>query len=129
VSAQPSAAGYAHDVTKIRPELQAIIDVLLLATEESHEVSLDTLGEAIGARAVSYVEIDEMLAVLESAGRRVVGATDLRGEEQLRTVVATAKVLSGELGRRPTINEIAERAGLSVAQVKHALLLTRIMQR
>jgi hypothetical protein len=33
------------------------------------------------------------------------------------------------LGRRPNVAEIASLAGLSVEQVKHALVLARIMQR
>jgi Sigma-70 region 3 len=116
-------------VGSLRAELRTIVDTLLRKSVATREVSLDALGEAIGSRAVSYTEIDAMVASLEAKGRRVVGATDLRGEEQLRTVVATAKSLSTELGRRPNIAEISARAGLSLNQVKHALVLARVMQR
>jgi hypothetical protein len=113
----------------LRPELRALIDRLLTLSRASSEVSLDALGEAIGARAVSYEEIDGMIAALEARGRRVVAATDGRTEERLRAVVAAARALSAELGRRPSVTEIAGRAGLSSLQVRGALTLARVMQR
>jgi DNA-directed RNA polymerase specialized sigma subunit len=47
----------------------------------------------------------------------------------LHRVIRSIRELSATLGRRPTAVEIAEHAGLSQADVSHALQLTRIMQR
>jgi DNA-directed RNA polymerase sigma subunit (sigma70/sigma32) len=47
----------------------------------------------------------------------------------LKTVVATARALSVELGRRPSVAEIAARSGLTEDDVRHALSLARVMQR
>lgn len=112
----------------MRPELEAIVRALLASSDDA--VSIDALGEAIGDRAVTHDEIDAMIAALEAAGRRVVGADGAgEGEARLRAVVAAAKELRAALGRTPTALEIADKTGLSVDAVKHALSLARVMQR
>jgi hypothetical protein len=129
----PEHGGFAqatlNEMATLRPELRTIVDGLVVSSRGSNEVSLDTLGEAIGARSVSYDEIDGMIATLEARGRRVVAATDGRSEERLRAVVRAARILTTELGRRPSVAEIALRAGLSGPQVRSALMLARVMQR
>jgi hypothetical protein len=116
-------------VIPLRDELQAIVLELLAGSERTGAISLDTLGDAIGTRAVSQAEIDAMLTQLEDAGRRVVGADDMRGEAHLKIVLATARAYSSEFGRRPKLAELAVRSGLSIEQVRHALTLAKIMQR
>lgn len=113
----------------MRPELQKIVDDLLAASADSREVHLDAIGEAIGARAVSPPEIEAMIDALDAAGRKLVGPQGGAGEDRLKTVIATAKVLGPELGRKPTVAEIAARSGLSDAEVRHALALVKVMQR
>ena len=44
-------------------------------------------------------------------------------ESRLKIVIATARVLQAELGRKPKPTEIAARAGLDQEQVRHALAL------
>lgn len=105
------------------------MEQLLQSSQSSGEVSLDAIGEALGVRAVSVDEVDAIIQALEDAGRSVVGAGELRGEASLRAVVTSIRALSGSLGRRPTPAEIAQHAGLTLAQVRHALFLARIMQR
>lgn len=112
----------------MRPELQAIVDTLLEASAATREVTLDALGDAIGTRAITPPEIDAMITALEEAGRKVVGPQGGEGEDRLKKVVATARELGPELGRKPTVAEIAERAGLSVEDVRHALALLKVMQ-
>lgn len=70
-----------------------------------------------------------MISLLEKRGRQVIAPSHGRGEEHLASVVSAARILSAELGRRPSSAEVALRAGLSAAQVKHALMLARVMQR
>ena len=113
----------------MRRDLRAIVDTLLIASERSREVTIDALGEAIGTRAVSSAEIDEMITALESGGRRVIGKAGGSGESHLKAVVAAARALGPELGRKPTAAEIATRAGLTADEVRHALSLLEIMQR
>ena len=92
-------------------------------------VSLDSIGEAVGDRTVSYVEVDAIIQALEDAGREVESGDKPQGEEHLREVIVSIRALTTQLGRRPNQAEIAAHSGLSTAQVSHALQLARIMQR
>jgi hypothetical protein len=120
---------YICGVSTLRKELRAIVDRLIATSEASRQVSLDALGQAIGVQSISYAEIDAMISALEARGRRVEAASGGRGEEYLRLVVPAVRSLSSELGRRPSPSEISLRTRLSLEQVRHALLLARIMQR
>lgn len=113
----------------MRPELRAILDGLLEASADSRVLTLDAIGEAIGVRAITPDEIDTMIAELEGQGRRVTSPDGGRGEAHLKAVVTTARALGPELGRKPTAKEIADRSGLSLLEVHHALALVRVMQR
>ncbi|HEY8074869.1 MAG TPA: sigma-70 domain-containing protein [Labilithrix sp.] len=114
---------------KLRAELESVVGALLVASERSRQVTLDAIGDAIGARAVSHDEVDAILQALELRGRRVIAPEGGGGEERLRTVVVTARALTTELSRRPTIAEIASRSGLAEAEVRQALFLARVIQR
>jgi DNA-binding MarR family transcriptional regulator len=113
----------------LRAELQQVLEELLRQNEPSKPISLDSIGDAIGHRAVSYVEVDAMIEALEAAGREVESGEAPRGEQDLQAVVLSIRHLSVELGRRPNQAEIAEHAGLTLARVTHALWLARLMQR
>jgi 2-hydroxychromene-2-carboxylate isomerase len=113
----------------LRSELQAIVDDLLAASAASNEVALDAVGQAIGTRAITPVEIDAMLAALEAKGRTIAGPHGGAGEEHLKAVVAAARSLAAELGRPASVEQIAIRAGLSTDEVRHALALLKVMQR
>ncbi|HEY2734313.1 MAG TPA: sigma-70 domain-containing protein [Polyangiales bacterium] len=114
---------------QLRPELRAVVEELLRASEAAREITLDQLGDAIGTLAASYPEIDAMIAALEAEQRKVVSPLGGSGEAHLALVVNAAKELTRELGRRPNVVAIAGRAGLSIEEVKQALVLARIMQR
>lgn len=113
----------------MRAEVIVIVEALLAASEATHEIALDAIGDAIGVRAITPEEIDAIMTSLEAEGRRIVGPTGGEGEAHLRAVVAAARALTPELGRRPTVGEIAERSGLAPLEVRHALALVRVMQR
>lgn len=113
----------------LRPELAALVDGLVRGTAEGGSITLDAIGEAIGARAITPPEIDAMLSEIEARGRRVVSAEGGRGERHLKSVLAAARELRVELGRPPRPDELAVRAGLTIAEVQHALALARVMQR
>jgi DNA-binding transcriptional ArsR family regulator len=116
-------------VSELRTELEQIVELLLRESEASGRVSLDQIGDAVGARAVSYVDVDAVMSALEAAGRTVEAGAKPRGEEHLQLIIRSIRELSAQLSRRPTHQEIAERTGLSQAEVSHALQLVRIMQR
>ena len=113
----------------LRRELQPIADALLAASNDRREVTLDAIGLAIGTRAITPPEIDELIAMLEAAGRTITGPEGGGGEERLKATVAAVRVLRPALGRAPTPSEIAEKAGLSEDEVRHALALLKVMQR
>jgi transcriptional regulator GlxA family with amidase domain len=116
-------------MSALRPDLAALVDALVRGTAKGDAVTLDAVGEAIGARAIAQDEIDAVLSAIEKRGRRVVSAEGGRGEIHLKSVLDAARVLRAELGRPPRSEEIAARAGLSLADVQHALALARIIQR
>jgi DNA-directed RNA polymerase specialized sigma subunit len=66
---------------------------------------------------------------LERRGRKIIAPEGGGGEERLRQVVATARTLVSELGRKPSVAEIAARSGLSADEVRQALALARVIQR
>jgi hypothetical protein len=105
----------------LRPELQAIFDEIMAAYPEG--LGLDELSEALLRKPVTYADIDEIIGALEEAG------VDLEGpaatSEELRQVLAAAREIARETGRRASAEEIAERAGLSPAAVRRALRLGR----
>jgi len=113
----------------LRRELQTIADALLAASATTKAVTLDAIGNAIGARAITPVEIDTLIGTLEAAGRSITGPAGGAGEDRLKATVAAVRVLRPALGRPPTPAEIAAKAGLSVDDVRHALTLLKVMQR
>jgi DNA-directed RNA polymerase sigma subunit (sigma70/sigma32) len=110
----------------MRPELRAIVDALLAS---DGAITLDALGEALGARAVYVAEIEAMVDALEAAGRPIVGPTEPQGVARLHAVLSAARALRQELGRTPTVKEIAARTTLPLDAVKHALELAKVIQR
>ncbi|MBX3207778.1 MAG: hypothetical protein KF764_22205 [Labilithrix sp.] len=116
-------------MSTLGPELTALVEQLVRGTPPGGAITLDAIGEAIGARAIGADEIDAMLSAIEARDRRVVSAEGGKGELHLKSVVGAARTLRAELGRAPRPDEIAERAGLTRAEVQHALALARIMQR
>jgi len=113
----------------LRREIAAVLEALLQASEDGGEITLDAIGDAIGVRAITPEEIDALMTALEAKGRRIAGPEGGGGEERLRAVVTAARALGPELGRKPTLAEIAARSGLSPLEVRHALALLQVMQR
>jgi hypothetical protein len=101
------------------PDLQAIFDSLVAAHPDG--MTLDELAEELLRKPVGYAEIDLVIGALEEAGFDLEGeATPVR-PEQLMQVLAAARDLTAELGRRPTAAQIAERTGLTAVAVLRAL--------
>jgi 2-hydroxychromene-2-carboxylate isomerase len=117
------------DELRMRAELALLVEQLLEGTVPGDAVSLDAIGEAIGARRISQDEIDEILETIEARGRVAAAPAGGHGEERLKRALAAARILRAELSRPPSVDQIAERAGLTRAEVEHALTLAKIMQR
>ena len=113
----------------LRPKLQVIVRQLLENSEDRRTIEIDAIGDAIGVTAIDSTEIDAILSALEAAGRRVLAPDGARGVSALKAVISTAVSLRAALGRAPTVEEIAARAGLAETDVRHALLLAKVMGR
>lgn len=111
----------------LRHDLQAIVDRLLAS--EGDVIDLDVLGQALGAARVSYEEIDAMIEALERAGRTVGDPSAEPPSRALPRVLGSARALRAELGRTPSVDEIAERAGLTPRAVRTALAYAQVLQR
>lgn len=100
----------------------------LVAERELRRISLDELGEVIGARAISASQIDALMASLERAGVAIGG--DVRPDlaQVLRVVIQTARGLRGS-GQRASSVAIAHASGLSLQEVKMALLYSEVLRR
>jgi hypothetical protein len=122
-------ANDAEHVIALRPELQAIVDALVQRSAASSEVTLDAIGEAIGALTVGQDEIERMLDAIEARGFRVVAPSGGGGPARLKKVLDTARAFVTQHGRRPSVDEIASASGLTRDEVSTALALARVMQR
>ncbi|HVH41922.1 MAG TPA: sigma-70 domain-containing protein [Labilithrix sp.] len=116
-------------MSALKPELAKLVEDLLRGTKKGDSVSLDAIGDAVGARAISQDEIDAILVTIEKRGRRVASPAGGKGEAHLKLVIDAARTLRGELGRPARPEEIALKSGISLAEVQHALALVQIMQR
>ena len=111
-----------------RREVQVVIDALLAESEDSREVALDRVGEAIGAQPFTSAEVEAVIVALEEAGRAVT-APRATARVDLKVVLAAARTIERETGRRPGVDAIAEKTGLSPDAVRQALGLGRVMGR
>jgi hypothetical protein len=107
----------------LRPELQAIYDAIVAAYPQG--LTLDELGEELYRKPVSYADIDEIIGALEEAGIDLEGPPTPARPEDLAQVLAAARALFAETGKRPSTTDIAARTGLDARTVRRALQLGR----
>ena len=119
--------GYRAAVSSSKQPLAAGIVKRLLA-DHAELVSLDAVAEAIGAAAVTFEDIEAVFDGLEAAGRRVESEAK-NPPAALAQVLATVRRFSAVAGRRPSLPEIAEHSGLSLGEVRFALLYARVLVR
>jgi len=91
-------------------------------------VTLDEVAEAIGAAAVTMPEIEAIFDALEAAGHPV-AAEPKNPPAALARVLSTVRSFSAISGRRPSVPEIAQHSGLSLGEVRFALLYARVLTR
>lgn len=99
---------------------------LLAASEPGGTVSLDSIGDAVGAAAVTYDDLERLIEGLEVAGRIVAApAVELRSD--LTRVLRAAHRLQERFGRTPRLAELAAETGLSTANIVTALRFARTL--
>ena len=91
-------------------------------------LSLDEIAEAIGAAPVTFEEIEAVFDGLEGAGR-LVSTEKLDPPAALARVLGAARSFAAVSGRRPTLPEIAHHSGLTLAEVRFALIYARVLVR
>jgi hypothetical protein len=100
----------------------------LLTGRTASLVSLDEVADAIGAAAVTMPEIEAIFDALEAAGYPV-EAEPKHPPAALARVLSTVRSFSAVSGRRPSVPEIAQHSGLSLGEVRFALLYARVLTR
>lgn len=101
--------------------MQAILDELLARHRAEGRVHLDDMAEVIGTRAVSYDEVDALIAALEAEGLRVGEELSDADLGRMRAVIESARALREKLGRAPTLREVTEASGQAAHVVRRAL--------
>lgn len=110
--------------TELPKPLAEVVDELLARHPET--VALDALADAIGDRAVTPPQIDEMMRRLEAQGRTIEQADAIDLPRLLRDVLGAARALR-ERGHAPTAVAIAEHLEISLSSVHAALLFSRTL--
>jgi AraC-like DNA-binding protein len=98
-----------------------------LQDRHAQGVPIDALGDA--CRLLSNAHVEEVFTLLENAGIAILHEATAPGAEVLKTLLPAARALRSELGRKPTVAELATRAGLSESATMHGLLYVRVLSR
>jgi hypothetical protein len=110
----------------LSPQLKIIFDGIVAAHPDG--LTLDELGEELISKPVTFADIEEIIGALEEAGFDLEGPGVPARPEHLFRVLASARALTAETGKRPSAEEIAQRAGLTPAAVRRALRLARSVE-
>ncbi|HET6283334.1 MAG TPA: sigma-70 domain-containing protein [Polyangia bacterium] len=111
----------------LSPQLQSIFDDIMKAHPDG--LTLNELSEELLMKKLTYTDIEEIIGALEDAGVDLEAAESPAHPADLARVLAAARALTEETGRRPSPSEIAERVGLTPAVVRRALQLGRSIAR
>jgi Sigma-70 region 3 len=106
---------------RVRPVVESILGELLARHRAAGHVHLNDIAEVIGARSVTYDEVEHLIVSLEAEGLRVGEPLDGQDITVMKQVLAAARALRAELERAPTVEEIAARSGHANHVVRRAL--------
>jgi hypothetical protein len=95
---------------------------------ENRCVEIDEIGEVIGADLATTEDIDALFTGLEALGFTVGVGPAPAPPAQLRAVLLAARALKAK-GERPTFESVARAAGVSITEVRSALLYAQVLQR
>ncbi|MGC4069151.1 MAG: hypothetical protein QM784_31790 [Polyangiaceae bacterium] len=110
----------------MRAELQAIFE--RLNAKGPRNISLDEIGDVIGAALISQAEIEMLFDALETAGSHVGGPSPSL-KEHLMSVLREARRLQQATASAPRVEDIAMATGLSAGEVRAALLYASVLSR
>jgi hypothetical protein len=113
----------------MRDELRALLDAMLVRSGAEQGISIDELGDALVRANVTAAEVEDWMVRYEDSGGVILAPSGGGGAARLKTVLASARALGAELGRTPTVAEIAAHSKLDVVRVRWALALGRTMGR
>ena len=116
-------------MSALRPALRAVVDALLARSEDTRQVTIDEVGEALGTEQATGADVELIFDALEAAGRTIASPEDGDLKERLRVVLVAARSIAATEGRRATMAEIAKATGLGEDRVRHALAFGRILGR
>ena len=102
--------------------------VELLRERHGDDVTLDAVGEIVGAQLVGVQHIEALLDALEGEGLVVREAFETSLGGLLERVLIAARSLRVE-GRSIAPADVASRSGLSVREVRVALLYAHVLER
>ncbi|HRI63871.1 MAG TPA: sigma-70 domain-containing protein [Polyangium sp.] len=105
----------------MRPIISSIFEELVARHRESKRIDLDDIAEVIGSRAVSQDEVEYLVDRLEAEGFSVGEGIDASDVEVMQVVLSKARELHRSLGRRPTVDEIAQGLSMPTYVVRRAL--------
>jgi hypothetical protein len=111
-----------------RPLIAGIVTRLLAVTMPGASVSLDTIGEHVGAEPVTYDEIGVIIDALEQAGRHIADP-ELDATRALQQVLAAARAVRSASGRTPSLQELERATGLDRTAVLTALRFADVLGR
>ncbi len=100
----------------------------LLIARHTSVVSLNDIGDVIGAAAATPDDIEALFLCLETAGRTISTEEVERPQQSLRAVLRAARALKAR-GETASTAAIARETGLSQEQVRGALLFAQVLQR
>ncbi len=110
---------------RMRPFIARIIEQLIARHSTTTRIDLNDIAEVVAevleARAISYDEVDFIISHLQDQGCIVGGEPTLREMQLLRAVLTTTRQLRDEIGRTPSIEEIASAADQPAFVVRRAL--------
>jgi Sigma-70 region 3 len=101
--------------------------VRTLCSTHPNGVPIDALGDA--CTSLGNAEVEQVVAGLEAANVAVLHEATASGAQILKQMLPAARALRDELGRKPTVAELAARSGLSESATMHGLLYVRVLSR
>lgn len=88
-----------------------VVEALVMRHELTRRVGLEELAEAAAAESLGYDEIEAVVEELEARGYEVGGEPTATELALLGEVLAATRAAMQMTGRRPTIEQLAEKLG------------------
>ena len=104
-----------------------VVEALVARHELTKRVGLEELAEAAAAESLGYDDIDAVVEALEARGFEVGDEPNATELALLGEVLAATRTAMHATGRRPSIEELAERLGKPAHVVRRLLADARLL--